>query len=88
MAIDEARTRKLWHSQWVACSTCSMPPLWLVALTLAAAAPFCAAALQAALESRLRSRTQATIARALSMLDAQKPGEAETGVPERPEEAN
>ena len=39
-------------------------PLWLVALTAAVAAPFCVAAYQAALESRLRRTTQAVLARA------------------------
>jgi len=47
-----------------------MPPLWLVALIVAAAAPFCVAALQAVLEARLRGRTKATLGRAFSALDA------------------
>jgi hypothetical protein len=50
-----------------------MPPLWLVALIVAAAAPFCAAALQALLESKLRRRTSTTLARAFSTIDRQKP---------------
>ena len=49
-----------------------MPPLWLVALIAAAAAPFCAAALQALLESKLRRRTSTTLARALSTIDRQE----------------
>jgi hypothetical protein len=49
-----------------------MPPLWLVALIVAAAAPFCAAALQAVLESKLRRRTSTTLARALSTIDQQE----------------
>ena len=53
-----------------------MPPLWLVALIVAAVAPFCAAALQAVLESRLRRRTQATLERAFSTLDGERSGEA------------
>ena len=48
---------------------CSMPPLWLVALIVAGAAPFCAAALQSALEARLRGRTRATLERAISTAD-------------------
>jgi hypothetical protein len=48
-----------------------MPPLWLVALIVAAAAPFCAAALQAALETKLRRRTSTTLARALSTIGQQ-----------------
>jgi hypothetical protein len=48
-----------------------MPPLWLVALIVAAVAPFCAAALQAVLESKLRRRTSATLARALSTIGQQ-----------------
>jgi hypothetical protein len=50
-----------------------MPPLWLVALIVAAAAPFCAAALQAGLESRLRRRTSATLARALRAIGEDEP---------------
>jgi hypothetical protein len=49
-----------------------MLPLWLVALFVAAAAPFCAAALQTVLESRLRRRTSETLARALSTIDARR----------------
>jgi hypothetical protein len=40
------------------------PPIWLVALVLAALAPACARALQVALERRLRRRTLDTIAQA------------------------
>jgi hypothetical protein len=58
-----------------------MPPLWLVALIVAAAAPFCAAALQAALEARLRGRTRATLERAISTADHEK----ESGGAGRPE---
>jgi hypothetical protein len=43
-----------------------MPPLWLVALILAAAAPFCAAGLQAVLETMLRRRTSEVLAKARS----------------------
>jgi hypothetical protein len=52
-----------------------MPPLWLVALIVAAAAPFCAAALQAVLESRLRRRTSATLARAARAIGGDEPHE-------------
>jgi hypothetical protein len=50
-----------------------MPPLWLVALIAAAAAPFCAAALQAVLEARLRRRTSATLARAARAIGGDAP---------------
>jgi hypothetical protein len=46
-----------------------MPPLWLVALIVAAAAPFCAAGLQAMLESRLQGRTRSALAKARSALE-------------------
>jgi hypothetical protein len=56
-----------------------MPPLWLVALIVAAAAPFCATALQVVLESRLRRRTNAVLTRARATLDEEveqeNPGE-------------
>jgi hypothetical protein len=42
------------------------PPLWLVALVAAGAAPFFAGALQALLESKLRRRTEMVLARAFS----------------------
>jgi hypothetical protein len=45
-----------------------MPPLWLVALIAAAAAPFCAAGLQAVLESKLRLRTTRALSQAHSAL--------------------
>ena len=45
------------------------PPLWLVALIAAGAAPFLAGALQALLESKLRRRTETVLARAFSTLD-------------------
>jgi hypothetical protein len=45
-----------------------MPPLWLVALIVAVAAPFCAAALQVVLEFRLRRRTSVALARARAAL--------------------
>jgi hypothetical protein len=45
------------------------PPLWLVALIAAGAAPFLAGALQALLESQLRRRTESVLARALSTLN-------------------
>jgi hypothetical protein len=41
-------------------------PIWLVALVLAAAAPFCVSLLAAVLQWRVRRRTQDLIARALS----------------------
>ena len=50
-----------------------MPPLWLVALILAAAAPFCAAGLQAVLETMLRRRTSEVLAKARSTQPAQPP---------------
>jgi hypothetical protein len=56
-----------------------MPPLWLVALLVAAAAPFCAAALQVALESRLRRRTNAVLARARATLDEEVERESPGG---------
>jgi hypothetical protein len=46
------------------------PPLWLVALIAAGAAPFLAGALQALLESKLRRRTETVLARAFSTLNA------------------
>jgi hypothetical protein len=45
------------------------PPLWLVALIAAGAAPFLAGALQALLESKLRRRTETVLARAFSTLN-------------------
>jgi hypothetical protein len=42
------------------------PPLWLVALLAAGAAPFLAGAMQALLESKLRRRTEMVLARAFS----------------------
>ena len=41
-------------------------PLWIVALVLAAAAPFFVRALQVVLEGRLRRRTRRVLERALS----------------------
>jgi hypothetical protein len=57
-----------------------MPPLWLVALIVAAAAPFCATAFQAVLESKLRRRTSTTLARAFSTIGRQNrlPEDAES----------
>ena len=55
------------------------PPLWLVALIVAGAAPWVAGALQAVLESRLRRRTDAVLARALAMLPAASGGGASAG---------
>jgi hypothetical protein len=49
-----------------------MPPLWLVALILAAAAPFCAAGLQAVLETTLRRRTSEVLAKARSARPAEQ----------------
>jgi hypothetical protein len=46
-----------------------MPPLWLVALIVAAAAPFCAAGLQAVLEAKLHVRTRSALAKARSALE-------------------
>jgi hypothetical protein len=43
-------------------------------LIVAAVAPFGAAALQAALEARLRGRTRATLERAISTADRNKAG--------------
>jgi hypothetical protein len=62
-----------------------MPPLWLVALIVAAAAPFCAAALQAVLESRLRARTSAILDRALSMPGGEARGQTHPQDPEEEE---
>jgi hypothetical protein len=49
-----------------------MPPLWLVALIVAAAAPFCAAGLQAVLETMLRRRTSEVLAKARSAQPTQQ----------------
>jgi hypothetical protein len=50
-------------------------PLWIVALAIAAAAPFCVSGWQAVLESQLRRRTELVLERARrSMHAAASPG--------------
>jgi hypothetical protein len=49
--------------------TVTLPPIWLVALVVAALAPWAAGALQKALERRVRRRTLALLARALPPTD-------------------
>jgi len=41
-------------------------PIWIVALALAACAPWCVRAISDALEGRVRRRTEAVVARALA----------------------
>jgi len=41
-------------------------PIWIVALALAACAPWCVRAISDALEGRVRRRTEALVARALA----------------------
>jgi hypothetical protein len=45
-------------------SSASFPPIWLIAVGLAAASPLCVSAFQAAVKARVRRRTLNTIARA------------------------
>jgi hypothetical protein len=52
-------------------------PLWLVALALAAAAPFCVRALEVSLQARLRARTLEAIARARALAETQRVGETQ-----------
>ena len=58
------------------------PPLWLLALLVAGAAPWAAGALEALFESRLRRRTDAVLARAFAALDSAPPVKSERGRPE------
>jgi len=51
------------------------PPIWLLALVMAALAPWAARALQAWLEHRLRRRTLDVLARAFPQPDRRRPGE-------------
>jgi hypothetical protein len=59
-------------------------PLWLVALVAAVAAPFCATGIQAALESKLRRTTRATLGRALSPLEGAEGTEHTGPIPDDP----
>ncbi|HEY5145986.1 MAG TPA: hypothetical protein VII82_04435 [Polyangiaceae bacterium] len=59
-------------------------PLWLVALIAAVAAPFCATGIQAALESKLRRTTRATLGRALAPLESAEGIEHGGRIPDDP----
>jgi hypothetical protein len=63
------------------------PPLWLVALVVAGAAPWFASALQAMFESKLRRRTDAVLARALAASGTRGPqGKGPSHPPRAPAE--